>query len=66
MDAGNTVAGPVFNAVTLEAARYLNIPADYVFNPNDKNQKIKSVVPPSVKYAAELAGKTDSVHAPSH
>lgn len=63
---GNTVAGPVFNAVTLEAARYLNIPADYVFNPNDKNQKIKSVVPPSVKYAAELAGKTDSVHAPSH
>jgi cell division protein FtsI/penicillin-binding protein 2 len=58
---GNTVAGPVFNAVAMEAARYLNIPPDYVINPNDKNPKVKPVVPPSVKYAAELNGKPDSV-----
>ncbi|HMW89785.1 MAG TPA: penicillin-binding protein 2 [Candidatus Obscuribacter sp.] len=52
---GNTVAGPVFNAVALEAARYLNISPDYIYNANDKTQKIKPVEAPSVKYAAELA-----------
>lgn len=54
---GNTVAGPVFNAVAMEAARYLNISPDYVVNPADKSQKVKPVIPPSVMYAAEL-GKT--------
>ncbi len=52
---GNTVAGPVFNAVAYEAARYLNISPDYVYNPADKTQKVKPIEPPSVKYAAELS-----------
>lgn len=52
---GNTVAGPVFNAIAIEAARYLGIA------PNNPEQadltakaKVKPVVPPSVKYANEL------------
>lgn len=52
---GNTVAGPVFNAVAYEAARYLNISPDYIYNPADKTQKVKPIEPPSVKYAAELS-----------
>lgn len=52
---GNTVAGPVFNAVAYEAARYLNISPDYVYNPADKTQKVKPIEAPSVKYAAELS-----------
>ncbi|MBX9941423.1 MAG: penicillin-binding protein 2 [Candidatus Obscuribacterales bacterium] len=51
---GNTIAGPVFNAVAMEAARYLNIAPDYVYDINNKTQKIKPVEPPSVKYAAEV------------
>jgi stage V sporulation protein D (sporulation-specific penicillin-binding protein) len=57
---GNTVAGPVFNAITLDAARYLGIPQ----SPEVEGaKKIKPVVPPSVKFAAEL-GKvpTNVVH----
>ena len=60
---GNTVAGPVFNAVAMEAARYLNIPPDYT-PPSDKGplpkgeKRIPAVVAPSVKYAAELANQT--------
>jgi cell division protein FtsI/penicillin-binding protein 2 len=57
---GNTVAGPVFNAITLDAARYLGIPLSPVV---EGAKKVAPVVPPSVKYAAEL-GKvsTDAVH----
>ncbi len=51
---GNTIAGPVFNAVAMEAARYLNIAPDYIYDINNKTQKIKPVEPPSVKYAAEV------------
>ncbi|MFA7339107.1 MAG: penicillin-binding protein 2 [Candidatus Obscuribacterales bacterium] len=54
---GNTVAGPVFNAVGMEAARYLNISPDYVVAPGDKGKKIQPVIAPSVKYAAELGGQ---------
>jgi hypothetical protein len=51
---GNTVAGPVFNAVALDAARYLNISPDILPGQADKNAKIKPVEAPSVKYAKEL------------
>lgn len=51
---GNTVAGPVFNAVALDAARYLNISPDIRPGDADKNAKIKPVEAPSVKYAKEL------------
>jgi len=57
---GNTLAGPVFNAVAMEAARYLNIPPDHPVIA-DKNAGIKGekyippVIAPSVKYAAELS-----------
>jgi cell division protein FtsI/penicillin-binding protein 2 len=56
---GNTVAGPVFNSVAMEAARYLNIPPDYVIS-SDKGplppgqKRMPPVVAPSLKYAAEL------------
>ncbi|MBU6450330.1 MAG: penicillin-binding protein 2 [Cyanobacteria bacterium REEB67] len=59
---GNTVAGPVFNAVAMEAARYLNIPPDAPI-PSDKGplpkgeKRIPPVVAPSVKYAAELGNQ---------
>lgn len=56
---GNTVAGPVFNAVAMEAARYLNISPDYVVAPGDKSIKVQPVIPPSVKYAAELGGNKE-------
>lgn len=59
---GNTVAGPVFNAVAMEAARYLNISPDYVVAPGDKSIKVKPVIPPSVMYAAELGGNKEATH----
>ncbi|HEY9679613.1 MAG TPA: penicillin-binding protein 2 [Drouetiella sp.] len=51
---GNTVAGPVFNAIALDAARYLGIPS-MPEGPNMK--KMKPVIPPSVQYANEGAAK---------
>jgi cell division protein FtsI (penicillin-binding protein 3) len=59
---GNTVAGPVFNSVAMEAARYLNIPPDHVVSSNKgplpKGEKrIPPVVAPSLKYAAELGNQ---------
>jgi hypothetical protein len=49
---GNTVAGPVFNAICVEAARYLGIPptASVQLSAKDKNQ----TPAPSVLYAADL------------
>ncbi|HEY9712327.1 MAG TPA: hypothetical protein V6C72_02590, partial [Chroococcales cyanobacterium] len=53
---GNTVAGPVFNAVAMETARYLGIPPVRETDENSKKPKA-SDVPPSVKYAAEVAAR---------
>jgi len=60
---GNTIAGPVFNAIVAESARLLAIPPSYevkkvngkLIGPNDK--PIPPVIPPSIKYADELGGK---------
>lgn len=58
---GNTVAGPVFNAIAIEAARYLGIPPYNVEGApepiKERMKRIKHVPPPSVKYAAELASR---------
>lgn len=57
---GNTVAGPVFNGIMKEAARLLAIPPSYkVIETNgrligENGKPIPPVVPPSIKYAAEL------------
>jgi cell division protein FtsI/penicillin-binding protein 2 len=53
---GNTVAGPVFNAIALQAAQHLGIPTTpetEVFE-GLPPKKMPPVIPPSVKYAAEL------------
>jgi cell division protein FtsI/penicillin-binding protein 2 len=59
---GNTVAGPVFNAIAMEAARYLGIPS--VSPAEDKafcNGRTKSkVIPPSVQYAKDLLNQSKS------
>jgi cell division protein FtsI/penicillin-binding protein 2 len=49
---GNTIAGPVFNAVSIEAARYLGIPPSETIDSEDKRAqtRIKMEAPPSVKY----------------
>ena len=56
---GNTVAGPIFNAIAEEAARHLGIQP---FNMNgapaavrERMMRIKPVPPPSVKYGIEPA-----------
>lgn len=54
---GNTVAGPVFNAIAVEAARYLGIPPSSKIELNGKDKRkngIKTFVAPSVMYAQEL------------
>jgi stage V sporulation protein D (sporulation-specific penicillin-binding protein) len=54
---GNTVAGPVFNAIAVEAARYLGIPPSTIIDMNAKDKRkssVRNVVPPSVMYAQEL------------
>lgn len=59
---GNTIAGPVFNAITMEAARYLGVPPIPAGENKPGKRELKPVIPPSVKYAAELGGKEpDSV-----
>lgn len=45
---GNTIAGPVFNAIAMESARYLGIVPDNSYLSGNKH---KSDLPPSVKYA---------------
>lgn len=59
---GNTIAGPIFNAVCIEAARYLGIsPAEKVdMESKDKNKQMTKA--PSLMYARELTardGKSD-------
>jgi cell division protein FtsI/penicillin-binding protein 2 len=50
---GNTIAGPVFNAICVEAARYLGIPPMQGIDLSNKKAD-KSFWAPSVKYAAEI------------
>lgn len=52
---GNTVAGPVFNAICVEAARYLGIPPSEPIEMDSKKSAGQTFVPPSVKYAQEIA-----------
>jgi cell division protein FtsI/penicillin-binding protein 2 len=59
---GNTVAGPVFNAIAIESARYLGIAPSDPIEPNSAKAKLaartKPEQPPSIKYPEELvAGK---------
>ena len=56
---GNTIAGPVFNAIASESARYLGIRA----NPELINSKhaYAYTVAPSIKYKDELQQKVHSV-----
>ncbi|MBY0547546.1 MAG: penicillin-binding protein 2 [Candidatus Obscuribacterales bacterium] len=51
---GNTIAGPVFNAICIEAARYLGVPPAGGIELDAKKKGADTFVPPSVKYAAEL------------
>jgi cell division protein FtsI/penicillin-binding protein 2 len=53
---GNTVAGPVFNAIALQAAQHLGIPTNNgTAAPDGKPvKKMAPVVPPSVRYSADL------------
>jgi cell division protein FtsI/penicillin-binding protein 2 len=50
---GNTVAGPVFNAIAVEAARYLGIPPSQAIALSNKKLNDKFMAP-SVKYASEI------------
>ncbi len=50
---GNTVAGPVFNAIAIESARYLGIVPNSGYLEETKGHKHNDVIPPSIKYAAE-------------
>ena len=49
---GNTIGGPVFNAICVEAARYLGIPPEQGIALNNKKANDKFMAP-SIKYAAE-------------
>lgn len=51
---GNTIAGPIFNAICVEAARYLGIPPAERIDLNAKKSGETNFVPPSVKYASEV------------
>lgn len=57
---GNTIAGPVFNAICMEAARYLGIPPSTRIELNSKGKGDNSFVPPSVKYSAEIQTETNA------
>ncbi len=60
---GNTVAGPVFNAIALDSARYLGIPQ----KPEGPDmKKMKPIVAPSVKYASESGATKDPNRVPPH
>jgi cell division protein FtsI/penicillin-binding protein 2 len=58
---GNTVAGPVFNAIMEESARYLGIaPLNLDGQPDivrERMKRLKPVPPPSVKYASEFSSR---------
>lgn len=51
---GNTIAGPVFNTICLEAASYLGIPPSHRIDLNNKKVGDTSFMAPSVKYASEI------------
>ncbi len=53
---GNTVAGPVFNAIATEAARYLGIVPDPQLSKGSQHPQ-NDYIAPSVKYKDELAKK---------
>jgi cell division protein FtsI/penicillin-binding protein 2 len=57
---GNTVAGPVFNAIAVQAAQHLGIPATTASETADGKpmKKMQPVIPPSVKYAGELGNSS--------
>lgn len=57
---GNTVAGPVFNAICVEAARYLGIPPSQAIDLNNKKVNDKFLAP-SVKYASEIPSTKEPV-----
>ena len=57
---GNTIAGPVFNAICMEAARYLGIPPSERIELNAKKTGDANL-PPSLKYAAEIQSWNRSV-----
>jgi len=65
---GNTVAGPVFNAIAREAARLLAIPESYktevvkgrFIGPDGKPVQLSEA--PSIKYAAELQKAKAQLH----
>lgn len=56
---GNTIAGPVFNAIAVEAARYLGIAPAQTFEAKTAKTDMKRLnnmeAPPSVKYAKEAS-----------
>ncbi len=56
---GNTIAGPVFNAICVEAARYLGIPPTERIELNNKKAGASEsqFITPSVKYADEAPEK---------
>jgi stage V sporulation protein D (sporulation-specific penicillin-binding protein) len=56
---GNTVAGPVFDAIAMEAARYLGIPPAHVVDVSNKKSGSKFIAP-SVEYANELPLEKDT------
>jgi stage V sporulation protein D (sporulation-specific penicillin-binding protein) len=60
---GNTIAGPVFNAICVEAARYLGIPPMQGIDLNNKKAD-KSFFVPSIKYAAEIPPEKESAREP--
>lgn len=49
---GNTVAGPVFNAIAMEAARYLGIVPNIPSQQSQKSARHRMEAAPSIKYAA--------------
>lgn len=59
---GNTVAGPVFNAIAIEAARYLGIAPDNTIVKNHLHP-LSDFLAPSVKYKDEIAKKDISIEA---
>jgi cell division protein FtsI (penicillin-binding protein 3) len=57
---GNTIAGPVFNAICVEAARYMGIPPMQGIDLNNKKAN-DNFVAPSVKYASEIPSTKEPV-----
>lgn len=57
---GNTIAGPVFNAICVEAARYLGIPPSERIELNSKKLGDNAFTPPSLKYASEVQARIKS------